>query len=620
MILEKIDSPKDLRGLSIKELEILASEIRGRIIDVTSKTGGHVGPSLGVVELTLALHYVFDTPKDKLIWDVGHQTYAHKLITGRRDKFHTLRTYKGISGFPKREESIYDVFDTGHSSTSISAALGIVIARDLKGEDYKVIAVIGDGALTAGMAWEALNNAGQLQRDIIIILNDNERSIGESKGALAMYLNRIITGKFYNRLKADVWNLLGALPDNLTYKARRAARKIREGLKNLVVPGGIFEELGFRYIGPLDGHNLKTLIPIFERIRDIKGPVFVHVVTKKGKGYQPAESNPEPFHGIGPFDEITGEKVKDDSPTYSSIFGKTLVDIAKNDRRVIGITAAMALGTGLSEFQRVFPERFFDVGICEQHALTFAAGLALEGFKPVVAIYSTFLQRAYDQLIHDICLQNLPVVLAIDRAGLVGEDGPTHHGPFDLSYLRTIPNIVVMAPKDGAELRDMVYTAVKYDKGPIAIRYPRGSIEGREPAGEFKEIPIGRGEVIKEGRDGCILAIGSVVRIAYNAALKLEEEGIDLCVVNSRFVKPLDRELLSQLSQRFDKFFTIEENVVAGGFGSAILEYFVEKGMGKRVFQIGIRDEFVEHGERGILLKECGLSEEEIIKEIRERW
>jgi len=620
MILEKIDSPKDLRGLSIKELEILASEIRERIIDVTSKTGGHVGPSLGVVELTLALHYVFDTPKDKLIWDVGHQTYAHKLITGRRDKFHTLRTYKGISGFPKREESIYDVFDTGHSSTSISAALGIVIARDLKGEDYKVIAVIGDGALTAGMAWEALNNAGQLQRDIIIILNDNERSIGESKGALAMYLNRIITGKFYNRLKADVWNLLGALPDNLTYKARRAARKIREGLKNLVVPGGIFEELGFRYIGPLDGHNLKTLIPIFERIRDIKGPVFVHVVTKKGKGYRPAESNPEPFHGIGPFDEITGEKVKDDSPTYSSIFGKTLVDIAKNDRRVIGITAAMALGTGLSEFQRVFPERFFDVGICEQHALTFAAGLALEGFKPVVAIYSTFLQRAYDQLIHDICLQNLPVVLAIDRAGLVGEDGPTHHGPFDLSYLRTIPNIVVMAPKDGAELRDMVYTAVKYDKGPIAIRYPRGSIEGREPAGEFKEIPIGRGEVIKEGRDGCILAIGSVVRIAYNAALKLEKEGIDLCVVNSRFVKPLDRELLSQLSQRFDKFFTIEENVVAGGFGSAILEYFVEKGMGKRVFQIGIRDEFVEHGERGILLKECGLSEEEIIKEIRERW
>lgn len=620
MLLERIDSPEDLRKLSVSELETLASEIREKIIDVTSKTGGHVGPSLGAVELTLVLHYLFDTPRDKLIWDVGHQTYAHKLITGRRDRFHTLRTYKGISGFPKREESIYDVFDTGHSSTSISAALGMVIARDLKGETYKVIAVIGDGALTAGMAWEALNNAGQLQRDIIIILNDNERSIGESKGALAMYLNRIITGRFYNRLKADVWNLLGTLPDNLTHKARRAARKIQEGLKNLIVPGGIFEELGFRYIGPLDGHDLKTLIPIFERIKSIRGPVFVHVVTKKGKGYPPAEANPEPFHGISPFDKITGEKVKSSSPTYSSIFGKTLVDIAKRNRRVIGITAAMALGTGLSEFQRLFPDRFFDVGICEQHALTFAAGLALGGFKPVVVIYSTFLQRAYDQLIHDICLQNLPVVLAIDRAGLVGEDGPTHHGPFDLSYLRTIPNIVVMAPKDGIELRDMVYTAVNYDKGPIAIRYPRGSIVGREPTKEFKEIPIGKGEILKEGRDGCILAIGSIVWTAYNAALELKKEGIDLCVVNSRFVKPLDGELLYQLSQRFDRFFTIEENAVAGGFGSAVLEYFIEKGMKGRISQIGIRDEFIEHGNRGILLKQCGLSEEEIVKRIKERW
>jgi 1-deoxy-D-xylulose-5-phosphate synthase len=619
-ILERINSPADLRRLSFAELKSLSAEIRTKITEVVSRRGGHIGPNLGVVELTLALHYAFDTPNDKLIWDVGHQTYTHKLITGRRDRFPTLRSFKGLSGFPKRKESIYDIFDTGHSSTSLSAAVGFAVARDLKDERYRIIAVIGDGALVAGMALEALNIIGHLKKDMIIILNDNEMSIARSQGAVASYLNKIITGRFYNRLRTDVWNLLGVLPKNLTDRSRDLARKIQEGMKNLLVPGGLFEELGFRYIGPLDGHNLESLITTFERIKDMKGPLIVHAVTKKGKGYRPAEQNPEPFHGIGPFDIETGEPISKKS-SYTEVFGDTLVGIANKDPRVIAITAGMCLGTGLVEFRKQFPDRFFDVGICEQHALTFAAGLAAAGLRPVVAIYSTFLQRSYDQLIHDICIQNLPVVFAIDRAGLVGEDGATHHGPFDLSFLRPIPNLVIMAPSDEGELRQMLQVALAYENGPIAIRYPRGGGPAlKKQKSQIEPVVIGKAEILKPGRAGNLLALGSMVGPSLQAASNLAGKGYDLGVVNARFVKPLDEELLMSLASAGGKIFTVEEGSLAGGFGSAVMEFFEQKNMPLPVTRIGLPDQFIEHGRREELLKLVGLDVQAIERAVIDHW
>lgn len=611
-----INSPQDLKSLSIKELKELAHEIREEIIHTVSKTGGHLAPSLGVVELTLALHKVFDTPNDKIIWDVGHQTYAHKLITGRREQFHTLRTYGGISGFPRIEESEYDAFGTGHSSTSISAALGIVTARDLKGDKFKVIAVVGDGAMTAGMAYEGLNQTGFMRKDMIVVLNDNGMSISENVGGLARYLNKIIMTPAYAHLKADVWDLLGKLPKDLSERARVAARKLKEGLKSFIVPTILFEELGFEYIGPLNGHDIRTLIENFEYVKKIKGPVFVHVITEKGRGYEPAVNNPSKFHGLGSFDEVSGEVVENTlTPTYTDVFSDTIVELASNDSRIVAITAAMPDGTGLNKFRSTFPDRFFDVGIAEQHAITFSASLALQGLRPVCAIYSTFLQRGFDQLIHDICLQCIPVIFVLDRAGIVGEDGPTHHGTFDLSYLRCMPNIVISAPKDEDELRCMLYTAIKYKNGPIAIRYPKGSAFGVK-LGAMRELKIGEAEVLKEGKDGVILAIGSMVYPSLQAAKELEDEKLSIGVINTRFVKPLDENLLKSVKNH--KIITIEENVLNGGFGSAVLEFFNSQGIRPQLLRIGLPDQFIEHGARKILLEKYGLVSAKISQRVKE--
>ena len=612
MILDRVNNPMDLKELSIEELEDLAQEIRDLIIDVCSKNGGHVGPNLGVVELTLGLHYVFNTPEDKIIWDVGHQCYTHKIVTGRKDEFHTLRKRGGISGFPKPDESPYDVFATGHSSTSLSVALGLAVARDLNGSREKIVVVIGDGAIGAGMAFEALNQIGHFKKDILIILNDNEMSIAKNVGALSEHLTRLITAPVYNRVRDDIWDKLGLLPFGLQEEARDLARRIEEGLKNLVMPGVIFEHLGLRYIGPIHGHNLKVLIPTLERVKDLKGPRLIHILTKKGKGYRPAEENPERFHGIGPFDKDTGIPHKKKRITYTEVFGRTILDLAQKDKRVVAITAGMCLGTGLCDFRSRIPNRFFDVGIAEQHAVTFAAGLARAGMRPVCAIYSTFLQRAYDQIIHDVCLTSLPVVFAIDRGGLVGDDGPTHHGPFDLSYLRIAPNMVVAAPKDEDELKSLLYTAINYEKGPFAIRYPRGMAEGVE-IGDYRTIPIGKAEVLKRG-EPIVLAIGSTVYPSLRAAEVLTREGIEIGVVNMRYVKPLDEEFLSGIKSNL--VFTIEENSLRGGMGAAVSEFF--NGRGVRIEMLGIPDRFIEHGRREELIKELAIDSEGIAQRIRE--
>ncbi len=599
-MIEKIKSPEDIKRLSIGELYELAGEIRKVIIETVAKNGGHLAPNLGAVELTLALHYVFNSPKDKIIWDVGHQCYTHKLITGRYGVFHTLRQYGGISGFPRLEESPHDVFGTGHASTSISAALGFACARDIKGEDYKVIAVIGDGALTGGMAFEGLNNAAYLKKNLIVVLNDNKMSISENVGGLSQYLRKISLSPVYNELKKDVWELLGRLPDNLGSRARGLVRKIKESLKSFIVPTVLFEELGFRYIGPVDGHNLKVLIDTFEAVKRMKGPILVHVLTEKGRGYTPAERAPSKFHGIGKFDPSTGEPVSS-GKSYSRVFGEKMVELGKRYKDLVAITAAMAEGTGLILFAREFPERFFDVGICEQHAVTFAAGLALQGLRVVCAIYSTFLQRAFDQIIHDVCLQKIPVVFCLDRAGIVGEDGPTHHGCFDLSYLRMIPNIVVCAPKDAPELCAMLDFAVEYKKSAIAIRYPRDrAIEIEKTP---KEVKLGKWEILKEGKEGYIIAVGSMVAEALKAVEDIPEFG----VINARFVKPLDEDMLLAIINRVKKIVTCEENVLQGGFGSAVLEFYEEKGLKADVLRIGIPDRFIEHGERHFLLEKYGL-------------
>jgi len=617
-ILEGINSPEDIRCLEIEDLNTLAGEIRQEMLEVVSRNGGHLAPSLGAVELTLAIHYVFDTPRDKVIWDVGHQAYAHKIITGRREAFDSLRKMGGISGFPKRGESVYDVFGAGHSSTSISAASGIADARCLKEDHFKVIAVIGDGSMTAGMAFEALNWSGEREKDLIIILNDNEMSISPNVGAMSSYLNRVMAGQQITKLRTKIHDFLKTVP-GVGEQIIKFARKAEESLKGFVVPGMLFEELGFKYIGPIEGHRLDHLIKHLQNVRAMDRPVLVHVITKKGKGYRFAEEEPSRFHGIGPFDIATGKSIVSDnaSPSYTQVFGRTMVQLAREDTRIVAITAAMTGGTGLDRFASEFPERFYDVGIAEQHGVTFAAGLATEGFVPVVAIYSTFLQRAYDQVLHDVCLQNLPVVFALDRGGIVGDDGPTHHGLFDFSYLRSIPNIVIMAPKDENELQHMLKTAVECG-GPASIRYPRGSGVG-VPLDEVTEtIEIGKAQIVREGGDLAIIAIGSTVYPSLDAAELLADENIEVTVVNSRFVKPLDKALLSEIASSFKKIVTVEENVLMGGFGSAVLELFEETGiLGATVKRLGIGDAFVEQGTQTQLKKQQGIDAQGIAQAVR---
>ena len=618
-LLNKIDSPKDIKNLNYDALKELAQEIRDYMIEVISKNGGHLAPNLGVVELTLALHKVFNCPKDKIIWDVGHQSYIHKIITGRREAFKTLRQYNGLSGFPKIQESEYDAFGTGHSSTSISAALGMAIARDLKGEDNEVIAVIGDGSMTGGMAYEALNNAGDLQKKLIIILNDNEMSIAKNVGAMSDYLYQLRTAKTYTRIKKDLEGWLKH--KNYGENIINIVRRVKGSVKYLLVPGSVFEHLGFKYYGPVDGHDLEHLVEVLEVAKATPGPVIIHIITKKGKGYEPAEKSPNKFHGTGPFDIATGKKItKPGAPvTYTEVFGKTLVDIAKDDKKIVAITAAMPDGTGLNYFADAYPDRFFDVGIAEQHAVTAAAGMAAAGLHPVVAVYSTFMQRAFDSVLHDICMQNLPVVLGLDRAGLVGDDGYTHHGVFDYSYLRLMPQMTIMAPKDENELRHMLATAVNFN-GPIALRYPRGSGLGVEITEPLHTLPIGKAEEIKTGSDVCLWAVGSMVDEAVKAAEALAEQGISAGVVNMRFVKPLDTELLVKTALQCKNIVTLEEGTVEGGAGSAVLEELNDNGLvGKvKVLNLGIPDKYIPHGDKKLLLRDIGLDHDSIVKRIAE--
>ncbi|NSW84318.1 MAG: 1-deoxy-D-xylulose-5-phosphate synthase [Syntrophothermus sp.] len=617
-ILDTIDSPSDLKNLKVPQLEELAGEIREILVNTVAENGGHLAANLGVVELTLALHHVLDTPRDKIIWDVGHQCYTHKVITGRKNEIHTLRRFKGLSGFPKVEESIYDVFNTGHSSTSISAALGMALARDLQRERFRIVAVIGDGALTGGMAFEALNHAGHQGCDLTVVLNDNEMSISRNVGALSTYLSNLRSDPAYFRRKAEIESWVQRIP-GIGPNIVRVAEKLKDSLKYLIVPGMLFEELGFTYIGPIDGHNLQDLITVLGKTGGMKGPVLIHVITQKGKGYEPALAKPDEFHGIGPFNVDTGLPLKPASVTYTQVFGDFMVQRASQDPRVVAITAAMTSGTGLSDFARRFPDRFFDVGICEQHAVTLAAGMARMGLRPVVAIYSTFLQRAYDQIVHDVCLQNLPVVFAVDRAGLVGEDGPTHHGVFDLSYLRHIPNLVVMAPSDENELADMLYSAFSYDM-PVAVRYPRGSGEGVGVKKERKLIHLPQARIIREGRNMLFLGIGRGVGLALRAAEILQEQGIEASVVDARFVKPLDRELLGSLLRQFERVVTIEDNVLQGGFGSAVLEMAADLRRHCNILRVGVPDRFIEHGSVDALFGELGMDASGIVAKVMETW
>jgi len=616
--LSKVRNSQDIRSLNFAQLNELAAEIRQELVEVVSKTGGHLSPNLGVVELTLALHRVFNSPVDKIIWDVGHQSYVHKLLTERRGMFGTLRQLGGLSGFPRPSESVHDAFGTGHSSTSISAALGMAVARDLKGENFSVVAVIGDGAMTGGMAYEALNHAGHLKKDIIVVLNDNEMSIAQNVGAMSGYLTRLRTDPMYAKGKEEVEQLLKKLP--IGSKLLRLGERLKDSLKYLVVPGIIFEELGFTYLGPVDGHDIKSVVTVLHQARSKKGPVLVHVLTKKGKGYPPAESNPDRFHGVGAFNVENGEVMKSGSvPSYTEIFGRAIVRLAQENDRIIAITAAMPGGTGLTDFSRICPDRFFDVGIAEQHAVTLAAGMAAGGFHPVVAIYSTFLQRAYDQILHDVCLQNLPVTFAIDRAGIVGDDGATHHGLFDISYLRHIPNMVVMAPKDENELQHMLATAVNHC-GPVSIRYPRGAGTGCKLDDRFKFLPIGRAEVISEGDDAVLIAVGSMVGPAEEAARILSGGGIDVTVINARFIKPLDEKCIAYYVERTKRVFTVEENVLQGGFGSAVIELIAAKGLKCAEIEcFGIPNDFVEHGSRALLMEKYGLQAEQLARSLKSR-
>ena len=605
--LDKIDSPADLKRLSRSDLPILASEIRSAIIDVVSKNGGHLASSLGAVELTIAIHYVFDAPDDKIVWDVGHQSYTHKLLTGRRKQFHTLRKHGGICGFTRMSESPFDAFSTGHSSTSISAGLGMACAKRLKNDASKVVAIIGDGSMTAGLAFEGLNQAGDIHKNLLVILNDNDMSISRNVGAVSSLLSRTFSAKYLQGLKKELGNFLKSLPkigDDIYQFAKRS----EESFKAFITPGTLFEAFNFEYFGPIDGHNLNHLIDILDNIKDMDEPVLLHVTTKKGKGYLPAEKNPVYFHGVGSFEIKTGNSVKKSSaPSYTEVFGETMVKLARDDKRIIAVTAAMPEGTGLTKFAETYPDRFFDVGIAEQHGVTLAAGMATEGFKPVVAIYSTFLQRAYDQILHDVCIEALPVIFAIDRGGIVGEDGATHNGLFDLSFLRSLPNMMLMAPKDENELCKMMATALAH-KGPVAFRYPRGTAEGVKIEKDIVSIPVGKGEVLKKGDDILILAIGRSVGDALSAHLLLKEQGISATVVNCRFVKPLDADLISSLAEKIPRIITVEDNVRQGGFGSAVLECLSDKGVtGFSLKRIGMPDTFIEQGTQDFLRSKYGI-------------
>ncbi|MBW2010988.1 MAG: 1-deoxy-D-xylulose-5-phosphate synthase [Deltaproteobacteria bacterium] len=612
--LEKIDSPSDLKRLARSDLPELAAEIRQKIVEVVSKNGGHLASSLGAVELAIAIHYVFDVPNDKVVWDVGHQAYAHKLLTGRRDRFHTLRQYEGITGFTRMSESPYDAFSVGHSSTSISAGLGIACAKRLKAEKANVVAVIGDGSLTAGMAYEALNQAGDIHKNLIVILNDNDMSIAPNVGALSSFLSRTLSATYIQDVKREVGDFLKSLP-KIGDDMYKLAKRTEESFKTFITPGMLFEAFNFEYFGPINGHKLNHLIDILNNIKEINEPILLHVTTKKGKGYPPAEENPTYFHGVGSFQVKTGSCLspKSSVPTYTEVFGETMVRLAEDNKKIIAVTAAMPEGTGLTKFAESYPDRFFDVGIAEQHGVTFAAGMATEGFKPVVAIYSTFLQRAYDQVLHDVCLEALPVIFAADRGGIVGEDGPTHHGLFDLSYLRSLPNMVVMAPKDENEFRRMLATAVAHD-GPIAVRYPRGKGTGVEPEKHISPLPIGKGEILTEGDDLLILAIGSTVCESLEAHKELEEKGISATVVNCRFVKPMDVDLIGSLAKKIPQIITVEENVLQGGFGSAVLESLNDAGVtGYNLKRLGFPDCFIEHGSQDILRAKYGINAKAIV-------
>lgn len=618
MYLERIDSPEDLKALSPKELKVLSSEIRDFLVNKISVTGGHLASNLGSVELTLALHLAFDSPRDKIIWDVGHQSYTHKIITGRRDDFDTLRRFGGMSGFPKRNESVHDSFNTGHSSTSISAGLGMVMARDLSGEDYHVISVIGDGSLTGGMAFEAMNNAGTLKTNFIIILNDNEMSISENVGGLSDALAGIRTAKAYTELKNDVVNVLEMVPV-VGEKTVESLRKTKKGIKQLVIPGMLFENMGLTYLGPVDGHNIGKMVSVFNHAKNLNEAVIIHVVTKKGKGYLPAERHPSRFHGISPFEISTGiPKNRTGKANYTDVFSTVVRKLGDRDPKVVAITAAMSDGTGLKRFKLKYPERFFDVGIAEEHAVTFAAGLAAGGYKPIFCVYSSFLQRAYDQVLHDVCMQKLHVIFAIDRAGIVGADGETHHGLFDLSYLSSMPNMTLMAPKNKWELSDMIKFAVDFD-GPVAVRYPRG--QAYDGLKDFRApIEYGRSEIIYKESDIALFAVGSMVKTAEEVRDYLKEKGYNCSLVNVRFVKPFDREAIRELSAYSKLIVTMEENVITGGFGQQVLEYVNDTNIDCRVMCVAVPDRFIEHGSVDELKKDAGIDAKSVTRRIMDMY
>ncbi|TYP77859.1 1-deoxy-D-xylulose-5-phosphate synthase [Paenibacillus methanolicus] len=618
MLLEHINGPKDLKNLTVPQLDELAAEIRSFLIEKLSVTGGHLAPNLGVVELTLAMHYLFDSPTDKFIYDVGHQSYVHKILTGRKDQFDTLRQYKGLCGFVKRSESEHDVWEAGHSSTSLSAAMGMALARDLKGETNKVVAVIGDGALTGGMALEALNHIGHEKKNLLVILNDNEMSIAPNVGALHHYLSKIRTDRHYQKAKEELNQFLKKIPA-IGGTLSKTAERLKDSVKYLLVSGILFEQFGFTYFGPVDGHDIPQLLEVLEQAKNATGPVMVHVVTTKGKGYSPAEADSHKWHGISPYKIESGQVLKAvGPPMYTEVFSEALIDLAKEDKRIVAVTPAMPGGSGLLKFAELFPGRMIDVGIAEQHAATLCAAMAMEGLKPVYAVYSTFLQRAYDQVVHDICRQNLNVIFAIDRAGFVGPDGETHHGVYDIAYLRHVPNMVLMMPKDENELRRMMKTAVDYNDGPIAIRYPRVNGVGVEIEKEMHPIPIGSWETVREGDSSVILAIGPMVAVAEEAAEQLKREGQNVRIVNARFVKPLDEAMLLQLAKEGQSMIVLEEGSEQGGLGSAILEFYSQRGIsGLNIRIIGVPDVFVEHGSIKEQRQETGLTAERVCKELR---
>lgn len=617
-VLSKVNYPSDIKNFSLTELKALCSDLRKFLVDTISEVGGHFGGGLGAVELTVALHKVFNTPNDLIIWDTGHQAYPHKILTGRKDKLKTIRQLNGISGFLKRSESEYDAFGAGHASTSISAALGMAVARDIQKSDRKVVAIIGDGAMTGGMAYEAMNNSGLRKSDLIVVLNDNNMSIAPNVWQISNYFTEMIAHPDYNKFKGQIWDLTGKL-DQFGDRLRRIAIRLESGIKAVITPGMLFEALGFRYFGPVNGHNLHQLIKIFEQVKELKGPILVHAITEKGHGYKPAEEHTQKLHASTPFDKLTGKAHKKPgaAPSYTSIFGKALVQIIKDNPSVVGITAAMPDGTGMDLVQQECPENYFDVGIAEEHAVTFAAGLATQNITPVVAIYSTFLQRAIDQIIHDVSLQKLHVVFVLDRAGLVGADGPTHHGSFDISYLRFIPGMVIMAPKDESELRDMLYTAINYKNGPVALRYPRGSALGVPIKEGFEVIEIGKSEKMEKGNDVALLALGSMVDYAKKARLLLAESAITAELINMRFAKPIDTQRLDEIALRFKKIVTLEENSLPGGFGSAVAEYFADKKYKNDILRIGLPDFFIDHGTQEELHGLLGIDPKGIAEKVK---